>query len=74
VAATKSFIAQLVAGARLVASWQDDAHWRRAGRAAARAGAARARGLVAGARSLREADRLFVVGRGLACRSRWKRR
>lgn len=66
VAATKSFIAQLVAGARLVASWQDDA--------------AIARGLEdlpeAMRRAvdtdwsdalavLRDADRLFVVGRGL---------
>lgn len=66
VAATKSFIAQLVAGARLVASWQDDA-----------ALAAALEGLPPALQravdtdwseaveTLREADRLFVVGRGL---------
>ena len=66
VAATKSFIAQLVAGARLVASWQDDA---------ALAGAleglpacmqrAVATDWSAALPVLQAADRLFVVGRGL---------
>ena len=66
VAATKSFIAQLVAGARLVASWQDDA-----------ALAAALEGLPAAMQRavdtdwsealavLQGANRLFVVGRGL---------
>jgi glucosamine--fructose-6-phosphate aminotransferase (isomerizing) len=66
VAATKSFIAQLVSGARLVASWQDDA-----------ALAAALEDLPQALRravhidwspaveALLEADRLFVVGRGL---------
>jgi glutamine---fructose-6-phosphate transaminase (isomerizing) len=66
VAATKSFIAQLVAGARLVASWQDDA-----------ALAAALEELPAAMQRavdtdwsealavLQQADRLFVVGRGL---------
>ncbi|MCC2674771.1 MAG: glmS [Ramlibacter sp.] len=66
VAATKSFIAQLVAGARLAASWQDDAAL-----AAAleqlpgcmeRACAADWSSAVA---LLDDADRLFVIGRGL---------
>jgi glucosamine--fructose-6-phosphate aminotransferase (isomerizing) len=66
VAATKSFIAQLVAGARLAASWQDDAAL-----AAAleqlpdcmeRACAADWSSAVA---LLNDADRLFVIGRGL---------
>jgi glutamine---fructose-6-phosphate transaminase (isomerizing) len=66
VAATKSFIAQLVAGARLVASWQDDA-------ALAAALEDLPRALQRAAHTdwspalevLRDADRLFVVGRGL---------
>jgi glucosamine--fructose-6-phosphate aminotransferase (isomerizing) len=66
VAATKSFIAQLVAGARLVASWQDDA---------ALSGALEdlPRVLQRAVHTdwspaleiLLQADRLFVVGRGL---------
>jgi len=66
VAATKSFIAQLVAGARLVASWQDDAALAAAledlPRALQRAVHTDWSGAV---EVLSEADRLFVVGRGL---------
>ena len=66
VAATKSFIAQLVAGARLVASWQDDAALAAAledlPRALQRAAATDWSPAVG---PLRQADRLFVVGRGL---------
>jgi glucosamine--fructose-6-phosphate aminotransferase (isomerizing) len=66
VAATKSFIAQLVAGARLVASWQDDA-------ALAAALEDLPRHLQRAAHTdwspaleaLRPADHLLVVGRGL---------
>lgn len=66
VAATKSFIAQLVAGARLVASWQDDA-------ALAAALEDLPDALQRAVHTdwspavevLRDADRLFVVGRGL---------
>jgi glucosamine--fructose-6-phosphate aminotransferase (isomerizing) len=66
VAATKSFIAQLVAGARLVASWQDDAAL-----AAALEDLPRAMQRAVhtdwsrSLETLGEADRLFVVGRGL---------
>ena len=66
VAATKSFIAQLVAGARMVASWQDDAAL-----AAALEDLPRALQRAVHAdwsqalETLGEADRLFVVGRGL---------
>jgi glucosamine--fructose-6-phosphate aminotransferase (isomerizing) len=66
VAATKSFIAQLVAGARLVASWQDDAAL-----AAALEDLPRAMQRAVhtdwqlAVESLVQADRLFVVGRGL---------
>lgn len=66
VAATKSFIAQLVAGARLVASWQDDAALAAAledlPHALQRAVDTDWSQAVV---TLREADRLFVVGRGL---------
>lgn len=66
VAATKSFIAQLVAGARLVASWQDDAALAAAlqdlPRALQRAAQADWSPAV---EALQQADRLFVVGRGL---------
>ena len=66
VAATKSFIAQLVAGARLAAAWQDDAELAGAleqlPHALAQAAAA---DWSAGIEPLRGADRLFVVGRGL---------
>ncbi|MBC5785692.1 SIS domain-containing protein [Ramlibacter sp. USB13] len=66
VAATKSFIAQLVAGARLVASWQDDAAL-----AAALEDLPRAMQRAvhtdwsSALQTLSQADRLFVVGRGL---------
>jgi len=66
VAATKSFIAQLVAGARMVASWQDDAAL-----AAALEDLPRAMQRAVhtdwslAVETLCEADRLFVVGRGL---------
>jgi glucosamine--fructose-6-phosphate aminotransferase (isomerizing) len=66
VAATKSFIAQLVAGARLAAAWQDDASL-----AAGLAGMPQALEQAcaldwsAGVDVLQQADRLFVVGRGL---------
>jgi glutamine---fructose-6-phosphate transaminase (isomerizing) len=65
VAATKSFIAQLVAGARLVAAWQDDL--------VLRAGLSGLPGVLsraahtdwsAAVETLAGADRLFVVGRG----------
>jgi glucosamine--fructose-6-phosphate aminotransferase (isomerizing) len=66
VAATKSFIAQLVAGARLVAAWQDDAALQAAlvklpealERAARQDWSPAVEALV-------EHDRLFVIGRGL---------
>jgi glucosamine--fructose-6-phosphate aminotransferase (isomerizing) len=66
VAATKSFIAQLVAGARAVTAWQDDAGLRSAlyqlpdalQRAAQQDWSA-------GVEALRDHDRLFVIGRGL---------
>jgi glucosamine--fructose-6-phosphate aminotransferase (isomerizing) len=65
VAATKSFIAQLVAGARLVASWQDD---RLLGEALGRLPEALARAAhtdwSAAVDVLRGVDRLFVIGRG----------
>jgi glucosamine--fructose-6-phosphate aminotransferase (isomerizing) len=66
VAATKSFIAQLVAGARLAAAWQDDATL-----AAGLAGLPEALEQACaldwslGVDVLQQADRLFVVGRGL---------
>lgn len=66
VAATKSFIAQLVAGARAVIAWQDDAALRSAllqlpdalQRAAQQDWSA-------GVEALRGHDRLFVIARGL---------
>jgi glucosamine--fructose-6-phosphate aminotransferase (isomerizing) len=67
VAATKSFIAQLVAGARLATAWQDDA--------AMQQGLEGLPGVLEQAvqadwshavRTLHDADRLFVVGRGLS--------
>lgn len=66
VAATKSFIAQLVAGARLVASWQDDAQLAHA--LAQLPGAlqqACQQDWSVAVEALRDADRLFVIGRGL---------
>lgn len=66
VAATKSFIAQLVAGARLAAAWQDDAALASALEqlpdCLERACAADWSAAVA---ALADADRLFVIGRGL---------
>lgn len=66
VAATKSFIAQLVAGARLVAAWQDDAALQEAmlGLPQVLEQASRADWSEA-VEALRDADRLFVIGRGL---------
>jgi glucosamine--fructose-6-phosphate aminotransferase (isomerizing) len=66
VAATKSFIAQLVAGARLVAAWQADEPMEAALGDLPRvlAGAAQADWRAA-VPVLRDADRLFVIGRGL---------
>ncbi|RZT91902.1 glutamine--fructose-6-phosphate transaminase [Rivibacter subsaxonicus] len=65
VAATKSYIAQLVAGARVVASWQDDAALTAALHAlpAALARAARQDWQPA-VDALTQADKLFVIGRG----------
>lgn len=66
VAATKSFIAQLVAGARLAAAWQDDAQLRDAlsGLPHTLEQASRADWSEA-VEALRDVDRLFVIGRGL---------
>lgn len=65
VAATKSYLAQLVAGARLVAAWQDDAALQAALQALPaaleRAGALR---WDAAVEALAGCDRLFVIGRG----------
>ncbi len=65
VAATKSFIAQLVAGARMIAAWQDDASLKNA--LTQLPGALTRASLAdwsAGAEMLKDADRLFVIGRG----------
>jgi glucosamine--fructose-6-phosphate aminotransferase (isomerizing) len=66
VAATKSYIAQLAAGARLVAAWQDDAAL---GAALARLPEALARAARADwsvlAGELRDAQGMLVIGRGL---------
>ncbi len=66
VAATKSFIAQMVAGARLVAAWQDNDELSRALHALpdVLSRAAEADWLLA-VPELVDADRLFVIGRGL---------
>jgi glucosamine--fructose-6-phosphate aminotransferase (isomerizing) len=66
VAATKSFIAQLVAGARLAAAWQDDATLA-AGleQLPSTMEQAVAADWSPAVEALRNADRLFVVGRGL---------
>ncbi len=65
VAATKSFIAQLVAGARLVAAWQDDDPLRHAiaGLPAILERAAQADWTPA-VEALEGVDRLYVIGRG----------
>ncbi|MEO5671063.1 MAG: SIS domain-containing protein [Ramlibacter sp.] len=66
VAATKSFIAQMTAGARLVAAWQADAALHSALHALPDA---LSRAVLAdwskAVDVLRQADRLFVIGRGL---------
>jgi glutamine---fructose-6-phosphate transaminase (isomerizing) len=66
VAATKSFIAQLVAGARLVAAWQDDAGLH-AGLSKLPEDLRRASACdwSAAIEPLRDIDRLIVIGRGL---------
>ncbi len=65
VAATKSFIAQLVAGARVVAAWQDDLVLKNA---LSNLPSALTRASLAdwstGVEILQQADRLFVIGRG----------
>ncbi len=66
VAATKSFIAQLVAGVRLVTAWQGDAHLAAAlGTLPETLELAVARDWSGAVETLRQADRMFVVGRGL---------
>lgn len=65
VAATKSYIAQLVAGARVTAAWQDDAELQRA--IAALPGAleqAVQQRWQPAIDALADADKLFVIGRG----------
>jgi len=66
VAATKSYVAQLVAGVRLVAAWQQDvalaAALQALPQALARAAALR---WDAAVEQLRDARQLFVIGRGL---------
>jgi len=68
VAATKSFIAQMTAGARLVAAWQADAALAAAlqvlPQALNRALAAGPAWCDAGVPALLRADRLYVIGRG----------
>ncbi len=65
VAATKSFIAQLVAGARVVAAWQDDAALQNAIASLPNSlERARAADWSAGVQVLKNCDRLFVIGRG----------
>ncbi|MEO3690721.1 SIS domain-containing protein [Roseateles paludis] len=66
VAATKSYIAQLVAGARLVAAWQGDPAFAHALQALPEALRAASRlDWSAALPVLQGADRLFVIGRGL---------
>jgi len=66
VAATKSFVTQLVAGARLVAAWLDDPalHAALAGLPAVLAEAAQA-AWPAALERLAAAERMYVIGRGL---------
>jgi glucosamine--fructose-6-phosphate aminotransferase (isomerizing) len=67
VAATKSFIAQMVAGARLASAWQDDASLQQALTQLPSALETACRTDWSSAIDvLRDADRLFVVGRGLS--------
>jgi glutamine---fructose-6-phosphate transaminase (isomerizing) len=66
VAATKSFIAQLTAGARAVVAWQDDASLRTAlGQLPEALQRAASLDWSPAVEVLRDADRLFVIGRGL---------
>lgn len=65
VAATKSFIAQLVAGARVVAAWQDDAALKSAlANLPAALENAVTQDWSAGVTALKNVDRLFVISRG----------
>jgi glucosamine--fructose-6-phosphate aminotransferase (isomerizing) len=65
VAATKSFVCQLVCGAALVGAWQADAAWSEALRALPEALASAALlDWTPAAQALVGADRLFVIGRG----------
>ncbi|OYU43892.1 MAG: iron dicitrate transport regulator FecR [Burkholderiales bacterium PBB4] len=65
VAATKSYIAQLVAGARVVAAWQDDAGLQDDLAALPEAlRKAAALDWSVGVDTLRDAQRLYVIGRG----------
>jgi glucosamine--fructose-6-phosphate aminotransferase (isomerizing) len=65
VAATKSYIAQLVAGARLVAQWQNDAQLLHALECLPETlERAAHQDWSPAVRALAEADRLFVIGRG----------
>jgi glucosamine--fructose-6-phosphate aminotransferase (isomerizing) len=65
VAATKSYIAQLVAGARVVAQWQGDTALGSALEQLPRTlDLAAAQDWSVGVDALRDADRLFVIGRG----------
>lgn len=65
VAATKSFIAQLVAGARVIASWQNDAAMETAIRALPEIlERAKRADWSAAVEALKDADRLLVIGRG----------
>jgi glucosamine--fructose-6-phosphate aminotransferase (isomerizing) len=65
VAATKSFIAQLVAGARVVAAWKRDPEWIAAlANLPDALGRAAAQDWSEAVEVLRSVDRLFVIGRG----------
>ena len=65
VAATKSFITQMVAGARLVAAWEGDTAAQGAiGELPAALALAAGADWSAGVEALANADRIFVVGRG----------
>jgi glucosamine--fructose-6-phosphate aminotransferase (isomerizing) len=66
VAATKSFIAQMVAGARLLATWQDDVALQTAAAALPEALERASRtDWSSAAGELKDADRLLVIARGL---------
>jgi len=65
VAATKSYIAQLVAGARVVAAWSEDEDLQAALQQLPQAlEQAAAKGWDVAVDALKDADRLFVIGRG----------